>query len=63
MGASGRFVRSGETTRTAWTGQSESSGHPRFRRTYNHDVVMACGAAFIVFGILDLAGDYRPIGR
>ncbi len=53
---SGRFVRGGETTRTAWTGQLEESGRPRARRAYNRIIVLLCGALFILFGSLDLAG-------
>ncbi len=56
IAGSGYFVRSGEATRTAWTGKPEDSGHPRFRRRYNRAVALLCGALFILYGALGLAG-------
>ncbi len=56
IAGSGYFVRSGEATRTAWTRRPEDSGRPRLRRAYNRTVTIICGAMFIVFGSLDLAG-------
>ena len=50
------FVRSGEATRTSWTGKHEDSGRPRLRRAYNQTIPIIVGAMFIVFGGLDLAG-------